>query len=67
MYEEALVGCLPVPGTRVDPYTLLIFSEKTSEITPVRGAVISFPNLVIALHGPEILYGIDSLSVAFSL
>ncbi len=41
MYEEALVRCLPVPGTRADPY-LPIFS-KMSENNPVWGAVISFP------------------------
>ncbi len=51
MYEEALVRRLPVPGTRADPYLLLIFSKKDSEITPVRGAVILFPNLIIVLHG----------------
>ena len=29
MYSEALVRCLPVPGTQADPYLLLIFSKKT--------------------------------------
>ena len=50
MYAEALVRCLPVPGTWADPYTFN-FQRKDSETTPVRGAVISFPNLIIALHG----------------
>ncbi len=66
MYDEALVRCLPVPSTRADSYTFN-FQRKDSEIIPGQGAVISFPNLIIALHLPEILYGIDSLSVAFSL
>ncbi len=61
MYAEALVRCLPVPGTRADPYTFN-FQRKDSETTPVQGAVISSPNLIIALHWPQILYGIDSLS-----
>ncbi len=29
MCDEALVRCLPVPGTWADPHTFLIFSKKT--------------------------------------
>ncbi len=50
MYAEALVTCLPVPGTWADPYTFN-FQQKDGETTPVWGAVISFPNLIIAMHG----------------
>ncbi len=43
MYNEALVRSLPVQalGLTLTPF---YFQRKDSEITPVRGAVIWFPN-----------------------
>ena len=66
MYAEALVRCLPVPGTWADPYTFN-FQRKDSETTPVWGAVILFANLIIALHGLRYRTVLIAFSVAFSL
>ncbi len=64
-YKEALVRCLPVLGTRADPYRLLIFSKK-SENNPSAGCCDFVPELNYSIAWPEILYGIDSLLAAFS-
>ncbi len=65
MYAEALVRCLPVLGTRADPYLLLIFS-KMSENNPSAGCCDFVSGLNHSVSWPEILYGIDSLLAAFS-
>ncbi len=65
MHEEVLVRCLPVPGTRAEPYLLIIFS-KMSENNPSAGCCDFVPELNHSVAWPEILYGVDSLSAAFS-